>query len=230
MFSYNNSDRWQNAEMVENAFMCHTPKHMLLPLIESLGLEVITSYDFDPTVSWVEVKKPGVLNTCKAHQALGAIIQVLDEDEDPRSLQARIDNELKSTLDAQQRFELQKNRPDLFEKAKALRDQYNLTIEKAIERVIREDETIGALRDEWITNKEKNKQEKYRATIEVSEQRKLQAVSERDQREKTKKVFDVIQLAQSYQIKYHTYTKEQCIKKALEQSGYTDLTIDDIDY
>lgn len=232
MFSYNNSDRWQNAEMVENAFMCHTPKHMLLPLIESLGFEIITSYDFDPTVSWVEVRKPGELSTCKAHQALGAIIQVLDEDEDPRSLKARVDHELKSTLDAQQRFELQKNRPDLFEKAKALRDKYNLTIEKAMERVMREDETIGALRDEWITNKEKNKQEKfkYRAEIVESEERKLKAISERDLREKTKKIFDVIQLAQSYQIKYHTYSKEQCIKKALEQSGYTDLTIDDIDY
>jgi len=141
MFSYNNSDRWQGAEMVENAFMCHTPKHMLIPLVESLGFKVIDTHDFDPTVSWVELQVDGELKTCKAHQSLGAVIQILDDDEDAKSVEARSQEELRSTLNAQQRFDLQRSRPDLLEKAKEYRKKYNLTLETALQRII-QDENI----------------------------------------------------------------------------------------
>ena len=135
LFSYNNSDRWQGAEMVENAFMCHTPKHVLLPLLESLGFEIITSKDYDPTVSWVEVRKSGVISTCKAHQTMGSVIQILDPDEDPISVVARAQEELRVSLDAQTRFDLQRNKPDWFDAAMQYRKKHNITIEKALEIV-----------------------------------------------------------------------------------------------
>jgi SAM-dependent methyltransferase len=141
MFSYNNSDRWQGAEMVENAFMCHTPKHMLIPLVESLGFTVANSYDYDPTVSWVEIQKSGKLSTCKAHQSMGAVVQILDTDEDPKSIEARAQEELRVTLSAQQRFNLQRSGSDLLEKAKEYRKKYNLTLEVAIQKII-QDENI----------------------------------------------------------------------------------------
>ena len=206
MFSYNNSDRWQGAEMVENAFMCHTPKHMLLPLVESLGFNVLDSKDYDPTVSWVELEVEGKLQTNKAHQVLGSVIQIVDRDEDPKSVEARAQQELKNTLDAQQRYELQKNRPDLLEQAKEYRAKYNLTLEKAIERIITDE---GIEPPETLTHDEP--------------ERKLT-------QEQKRRAFDVSELAKSLQLKYHTYTKEHCIKKALEKYGYTDLTIDDINY
>lgn len=136
IFSYNNSERWQCAEMVENAFMCHTPKSMLVPLVESLGFEVIASYDYDPTVSWIEIHNPGELNSCKGHQAMGQVIQILDPDEDPRSLEARIQEELRVSLKAIERFEINRNRPDLMEKAKNYRTRFNVTLEQAIERTL----------------------------------------------------------------------------------------------
>ena len=139
MFSYNNSDRWQGAEMVENAFMCHTPKHVLLPLVESLGLEVIASKDYDPTVSWVEVRKPGVATTCKAHQSMGAVIQILDPDEDPKSIEARAQEELRVSLDAQTRFEIQRNRPDLLETAVEYKRVHNTTLEKALDIIFEQE-------------------------------------------------------------------------------------------
>jgi ubiquinone/menaquinone biosynthesis C-methylase UbiE len=139
IFSYNNSDRWQGAEMVENAFMCHTPKHMLIPLVESLGFTVANSYDYDPTVSWVEIQKPGKLSTCKAHQSMGAVIQILDPDEDPKSIEARAQEELRVSLDAQTRFEIQRNRPDLIQQAKSYRDKFNVTLEKALEVIFEQE-------------------------------------------------------------------------------------------
>ena len=154
MFSYNNSDRWQGAEMVENAFMCHTPKHMLLPMIESLGFTVTASYDYDPTVSWVEIQKPGRLKTCKAHQSMGAIVQILDPDEDPKSIEARAQEELRITLSAQKRFELERNNPELIQQARNYRDKFNVTLERALE-VLMEEQGIDLEQERKLSYQER---------------------------------------------------------------------------
>jgi hypothetical protein len=44
-----------------------------MPMAESLGFDVIQCFDFVPSTSWIELRKPGVLTTVKAHQALGEI-------------------------------------------------------------------------------------------------------------------------------------------------------------
>lgn len=154
MFSYNNSDRWQGAEMVENAFMCHTPKHMLLPMIESLGFTVTASYDYDPTVSWVEIIKPGRLSTCKAHQSMGAVVQILDPDEDPKSIEARAQEELRITLSAQKRFELERNNPKLIQQARDYRDKFNVTLERALE-VLMEEQGIDLEQERKLSRQER---------------------------------------------------------------------------
>ena len=154
MFSYNNSDRWQGAEMVENAFMCHTPKHVLLPLVESLGLTVTASYDYDPTVSWVEIQKPGGLSTCKAHQSMGAVIQILDPDEDPKSIEARAQEELRITLSAQKRFELERNNPKFIQQAKEYRDKFNVTLERALE-ILMEEQNIDLEQERKLSYQER---------------------------------------------------------------------------
>ena len=154
MFSYNNSDRWQGAEMVENAFMCHTPKHMLIPLVESLGFTVTASYDYDPTVSWVEIQKPGGLSTCKAHQSMGAVIQILDPDEDPKSIEARAQEELRITLSAQKRFELERNNPKFIQQAKEYRDKFNVTLERALE-ILMEEKNIDLEQERKLSYQER---------------------------------------------------------------------------
>lgn len=216
MFSYNNSDRWQGAEMVENAFMCHTPKHILLPMIESLGFTVTASYDYDPTVSWVEITKLGRLSTCKAHQSMGAIVQILDPDEDPKSIEARAQEELRITLSAQKRFELERKNPKLIQQAKDYRDKFNVTLELAIERLLKE-QGIDLEEERKLSYQE-------RIADDVAK------IDQEQQHEKRRKITLVIQAAQRISQHYHTYSKEKCIKKAIEETGYTDLTIDDIDY
>jgi len=220
MFSYNNSDRWQGAEMVENLFMCHTPKHILIPLVESLGYSVVASYDYDPTVSWIEVQKPGKLKTCKAHQSMGAIVQILDPDEDPKSIEARAQEELRITLSAQQRFELERTDPEFIKRAKEYRDKFNVTLELAIERLL-EEQGIDILQVQ---------QNKKKLRLQEEKEKELNRELQDRQHERQRKINLVIQAAQRISQSYHTYSKEKCIKKAIEETGYTDLTIDDINY
>ena len=73
LFTYNNADLSASAGLCENYFMSYVPKSMLIPLAESLGFVVSACYDFLPSTSWIELQKPGVLKTVKAHQALGEI-------------------------------------------------------------------------------------------------------------------------------------------------------------
>jgi SAM-dependent methyltransferase len=73
LFTYNNCDMSPSAGLSEGYFMTYVPKSLLIPLVESLGYEVVTSRDFEPSTSWIEIKKPGTLSTVKAHQALGEI-------------------------------------------------------------------------------------------------------------------------------------------------------------
>lgn len=172
LFSYNNSERWQCAEMVENAFMCHTPKSMLIPLVESIGFIVSESHDYDPTVSWLEIQKPGELKSCKAHQALGAVVHILDPDEDPASIEARAQEELRVSLKAIERFEIHRNRPDLMEKAKKYRERFNITLEQAIERTLIDE---GVTTFENIrTNKDLNESLERNMTKEDIEARRLE--------------------------------------------------------
>lgn len=75
LFTYNNADLSASAGLCENYFMSYVPKSMLIPMAESLGYTVVADYDFVPSTSWIELRKPGVLQTVKAHQALGEIKQ-----------------------------------------------------------------------------------------------------------------------------------------------------------
>lgn len=76
MFSYNNADLPSGAGFAETNFMSYMPKSLLLPLCEMIGYELINCYDFDTSASWLELRKPGTLQTVKAHQALGEILEI----------------------------------------------------------------------------------------------------------------------------------------------------------
>ena len=73
MFSYNDGDRPGGAGMAEAFFMSYIPRSMLVPLCESLGFEIIADEARDQSISWLEIRKPGTLETVKAHQVLGEI-------------------------------------------------------------------------------------------------------------------------------------------------------------
>ena len=86
VFSYNNSDIFSSALAADTGFMRHTPLRLMKPMIESIGYEMLNCFDRQIApisaeapgcaVSWLEIKKPGELETSKAHQVLGKIISV----------------------------------------------------------------------------------------------------------------------------------------------------------
>jgi SAM-dependent methyltransferase len=73
MFSYNNGDIPMGAGHAETYFMSYVPKSLLMPIILSLGYEVVYQQDHEPAISWIEIRRPGELATVKAHQAMGTI-------------------------------------------------------------------------------------------------------------------------------------------------------------
>jgi SAM-dependent methyltransferase len=73
MFSYNNGDLPAGAAYAENYFMSYIPKSMLVPACQQMGFEVVYSQDYEPAVSWLELRRPGELFTVKGHQAMGVI-------------------------------------------------------------------------------------------------------------------------------------------------------------
>lgn len=79
MFSYNNSDIFESARLVDMNFMSHVPYRHLIKICNKIGFEIISNRDIpnsDPLVqiiSWVEIRKPGILSTIKLQQVLGKI-------------------------------------------------------------------------------------------------------------------------------------------------------------
>ena len=79
MFSYNNTDIFQSARLVDMGIMNHIPYRNLAKLCNKIGFEIIDSYDIqnsDPNIqiiSWVEITKPGKLTTVKRKQVLGIV-------------------------------------------------------------------------------------------------------------------------------------------------------------
>jgi hypothetical protein len=79
MFSFNNCDLHESARIAENKVLSYSSAQYIKNLCSKLGYEIIDFYDVrihnqHPWISWAEIKRPGELNTVKAHQVLGKII------------------------------------------------------------------------------------------------------------------------------------------------------------
>ena len=76
IFSFNDGNTYNGARHAENREMSFTPKDLLLIIAESYGFEIVNSFGFESnwlSISWLEIKKPGQLNTIRAHSTLGEI-------------------------------------------------------------------------------------------------------------------------------------------------------------
>jgi hypothetical protein len=75
LFSFNNGETPDGASRSEEGRQSYVRKSELISLVNAIGYEVTDSFSFNgwDGLTWLEVKKPGTLNTIKGHQALGAI-------------------------------------------------------------------------------------------------------------------------------------------------------------
>ena len=75
MFSYNNSDRYWGGRYVEMGRSSSVPYRLLSEAVLDDGWEIIEAVDIETNVSWLEINRPGQLETAKLHPSLGEIIQ-----------------------------------------------------------------------------------------------------------------------------------------------------------
>lgn len=81
IFTYNNCDLETQMKLAEEKHDSYCSARWLRKLFADVGLEVtdmsdiFLNYDFQPYISWAEVKRPGELKTVKAHQAMAQILE-----------------------------------------------------------------------------------------------------------------------------------------------------------
>jgi len=73
MFSYNNCEVPQCAGYVQAGFRSWMPRPLLVETCKSYGFEIITTVCKE-AINWIEIRKPGTLETTKAHQVMGEIV------------------------------------------------------------------------------------------------------------------------------------------------------------
>lgn len=77
IFTFNDCDRVSGVELVERSFASYTPGYLVKELATSMGYEIVYSWNDDGPSTWLELKRPGVLDSLKGGQTLGKIIPKL---------------------------------------------------------------------------------------------------------------------------------------------------------
>lgn len=73
-FTFNNCDFASGVELVEKKFMCYTPGSLIMSLCNSIGYEIVKTYQIDSACTWLESKKPGPLTSLRGGQSLARIV------------------------------------------------------------------------------------------------------------------------------------------------------------
>jgi SAM-dependent methyltransferase len=73
MFSYNNCDDLYFLRMVEQGMKSWMTPKLLKETCEKNGFEIVCMEEREKVASWIEIKKPGVLETVKRHQVMGEL-------------------------------------------------------------------------------------------------------------------------------------------------------------
>jgi len=74
LFTYNNCNRWHGVALAEKSFMSYVPGHRLRINAEIIGYEVTHVYNGEGNISWLELKKPGKIESLRGGQSLAKII------------------------------------------------------------------------------------------------------------------------------------------------------------
>lgn len=74
LMTYNNCDRAQGVGLAERAWMMYQPRRLVVAQVEQSGLEVAGAYDGPGDISWLEIRKPGNIETLRGGQTLAKIV------------------------------------------------------------------------------------------------------------------------------------------------------------
>ena len=73
LFSFNDCDNWRAVGLVEHHYCCYTPGRLLRKHVFDLGYEITNDYQTQTGPSWMEIRKPGVLDSIRGGQTLAGI-------------------------------------------------------------------------------------------------------------------------------------------------------------
>ena len=67
-------DRAHCVALAESGFACYTPGSLVRELIRSLGYEIVFDWNDNGNLTWLELKKPGELDSIRGGQTLAKIV------------------------------------------------------------------------------------------------------------------------------------------------------------
>jgi SAM-dependent methyltransferase len=74
IFTYNNCDYAHGTALAEKSFMCYTPGRLVRLHAESQGFEVVFEHRGQGDVAWIELRKPGEIESIRGGQSLAKIV------------------------------------------------------------------------------------------------------------------------------------------------------------
>lgn len=74
LFTYNNCNRWHGVALAEKSFMSYIPGHRLRINAEIAGYEITHQYDGEGDLSWIELRRPGEIESLRGGQTVAKII------------------------------------------------------------------------------------------------------------------------------------------------------------
>jgi SAM-dependent methyltransferase len=75
VFSFNNCDNWRAVGLVEHHVACYTPGRFLRQYINDIGYLITHEHRIQDETTWIEIKKPGTLDSLRGGQALAGIFK-----------------------------------------------------------------------------------------------------------------------------------------------------------
>lgn len=79
LFSFNDCDQWRAVGSAEHHFHCYTPGRLILQHARNTGYEIVHVHSDLSGTTWVEIKKPGVLDSIRGAQALASVFRKAPE-------------------------------------------------------------------------------------------------------------------------------------------------------
>ena len=74
LFTFNDCDYAQGAALAERNFMCYTPGHVVRSHAEKIGFEVLYQHLGLVDLAWLEIRRPGEIQSIRGGQSLAKII------------------------------------------------------------------------------------------------------------------------------------------------------------
>ena len=77
VFTFNNCDYPIGVDNFEHKYYCYTPGRKVNEICKKIGFKILSSFDMDNNVSWLEIQKPGNLTSLRGGQSLAKVQDIV---------------------------------------------------------------------------------------------------------------------------------------------------------